>query len=347
MNILAEIKGMTYTPLLQKQLPDYSLSHFSQAFKKSSFLLDFEDGNKLSVSWWVSAKRTRSYPYARVYNTLWFSGKKVTIIPIFKDEGKDGDRDFLQWDTISLMSLLNVYVIIAYYVDAKKSTRYQHKITGQKFELEYIREELARILPYQWDALHWNLEQLERVNEVRLRASVAYQEISEKLGVEMHSQKNVHTLIEKLTENKGDFLRMSREMAQKAQQRESRTLQPKESLMGTKATITITNYLGGMYYMTVDEVRVEGDTIFLLECKHSRTGPLPSVDDIKDGLIKMILFTNISKITLDGVLYNPKAVLRLTTMNQFDPKTLKANKRKIYDLLLQEAELNDFFVEVN
>jgi hypothetical protein len=28
-------------------------------------------------------------------------------------KGKDGDRDFLQWDTISLMSLLGIYVIIA------------------------------------------------------------------------------------------------------------------------------------------------------------------------------------------------------------------------------------------
>ena len=68
--------------------------------------------NEFAVSWWVSPKRTRSYPYARVYDTLGFSGKKATIIPIIKDEGKDGDRDFLQWDTISLMSLLGVYVIV-------------------------------------------------------------------------------------------------------------------------------------------------------------------------------------------------------------------------------------------
>ena len=80
--------------------------------KFGSFLLEIDSKNQFGISWWVSAKRTRSYPYARVYDTLSFSGKKVTIIPIYKDEGFQGDRDFIQWDTISLMSLLQVYVII-------------------------------------------------------------------------------------------------------------------------------------------------------------------------------------------------------------------------------------------
>ena len=100
----------------------------------SVFLLRVDDHNTIAVSWWVSAKRTRSYPYARVYDTLSFSGKKITIIPVMKDEGKQGDRDFLQWDTIALMSLLGVYVIIGYYTDAERSLRYRHKITKQRFD---------------------------------------------------------------------------------------------------------------------------------------------------------------------------------------------------------------------
>ena len=58
----------------------------------------------------MSPKRTRSYPYERVYNSLRIS-KKITVIPVIKDEGAKGDRDFLQWDTISLMSLLDVFVL--------------------------------------------------------------------------------------------------------------------------------------------------------------------------------------------------------------------------------------------
>ena len=136
MDIFAQIKGIEYKPYLCKELDEVKMNEFDKALSsKTSFILNVDNTNKIAISWWVSAKRTRSYPYARVYNTLSFSGKKITIIPIFKDEGKDGDRDFLQWDTISLMSLLGVYVIISYYVDATQSLRYRHKIADQRFDL--------------------------------------------------------------------------------------------------------------------------------------------------------------------------------------------------------------------
>jgi hypothetical protein len=87
----------------------YDIEEFDKALSESgSFILEIDKENRIAVSRWVSPKRTRSYPYARIYDTLSFSGRKVTIIPIIKDEGKDGDRDFLPWDTISLMSLLGV-----------------------------------------------------------------------------------------------------------------------------------------------------------------------------------------------------------------------------------------------
>ncbi len=122
----------------------------------------------------MSPKRTRSYHYVRVYDTLnfqvKFSGQKVTIIPAFKDEGKERDRDFIQWDTVSLMSLLGVYVIITYYKSAEKSLSYRHKITNQRFDYEYIKEELNNILFYHSDALHWNLAQIEKVGEIAKKA---------------------------------------------------------------------------------------------------------------------------------------------------------------------------------
>ncbi|MEM0143098.1 MAG: site-specific DNA-methyltransferase, partial [Candidatus Parvarchaeum sp.] len=129
--ITAVIKGIQYTPFLCRELNHYKLSALPSAFKDATFFLDIDAQNKLAVSWWVSSKRTRSYPYARVYDSFGFAGKKLAIIPIMKDEGIEGDRDFLQWDTVSLMSLLGIYVIIAYYKDAVKSTRYTGKITEQ------------------------------------------------------------------------------------------------------------------------------------------------------------------------------------------------------------------------
>ena len=90
------------------------------------------------------------------YDTLGFSGKKVTLIPVMKDEGKQGDRDFLQWDTVALMSLLGVHVIISYYADAEKTKnpKYTDKITNQRFDLNHIRSEIDRLHSYQSDALH-------------------------------------------------------------------------------------------------------------------------------------------------------------------------------------------------
>ncbi len=60
----------------------------------------------LGYSKWVSPKRTRSYPFERIYNT-YNSSKILTVIPIIKDEGLDGDIDKIGWMTFSWMNLLN------------------------------------------------------------------------------------------------------------------------------------------------------------------------------------------------------------------------------------------------
>ncbi|MDO9546595.1 MAG: hypothetical protein Q7J07_07580, partial [Pelolinea sp.] len=128
LDVYANITGIAYTPTLCSSLREIDSDNFSNQMQLSASSKVLLGDNEIALSWWVSPKRTRSYPYARVYDTLQFAGKKATVIPIFKDEGFDGDRDFLQWDTISLMSLINVYVIISYYDSADKSTRYENKI---------------------------------------------------------------------------------------------------------------------------------------------------------------------------------------------------------------------------
>jgi|YNPMSStandDraft_1061717.scaffolds.fasta_scaffold30571_3 hypothetical protein len=86
MNIQATIKKITYRPFLCARLPQIAIADFASAFQEhASFILEFGDQNRLAVSRWVSAKRTRSYPYARVYDTLSFTGKKVTVIPVYKE----------------------------------------------------------------------------------------------------------------------------------------------------------------------------------------------------------------------------------------------------------------------
>ncbi len=312
MEISAKIDGIKYEPKLCRKLNTYNYNQLGHALSvDASFLLKIDENNKIALSWWVSPKRTRSYPYARVYDTLNFQGKKVTIIPVFKDEGKDGDRDFLQWDTISLMSLLGIYTIVAYYKYAEKSSRYANKITNQQFDICYIKDQIKNLLSYQSDALHWNICQIEQVNKIAQFALEYYKKISENLKVEMHSESSAEQRIQELNKGIENFKNLSRSLAEQAQNRELMTIQPKENLSGNKATITIKNYLGGFYYFTCDEAIIENDTVYLIEGKHSQK-KFPSGEDIKDGLVKMILFKNLKEVTINGKLYKHKPVLKLT-----------------------------------
>jgi len=348
LKITASIRAIKYKPLLCRQLPVVGDDELEKALSQhSSFLLKSADEANLAISWWVSPKRTRSYPYARVYDTLGFVGKKVTVIPAIKDEGKDGDRDFLQWDTVSLMSLLGVYVIIGYYTDAKSSALYKHKITSQRFSMPEIRQKIGELLSYQSDALHWNMSQVEHVGEIAAKALEAYKRISQTLCVEMHGNVTALKRIQELLKGKNEFMSLSRGLAEKAQKRESVTKQPKERLTGTKATLTIKNYLGGYYFFTADEAWIQGKNLYLAEGKHARGAKLPSLGDIKDGLLKMMLFTNLERVTVEEHTYNPIAVLKLTTGPGFTKYQLGDNQAKLLDLLRQEAKTNQFRILLN
>lgn len=356
--IVADIEGIRYKPYLCKDLNKsiYSIKNIEEALsKEATFMLKMEENKSIAVSWWVSPKRTRSYPYARVYDSLDFIGKKATIIPVMKDEGKDGDRDFLQWDTISLMSLLGIYTIISYYIRADKHPKYNNKITNQRFDIEHIKRTIRELLDYQSDALHWNLKQLDNVSEISNRALDAYQRISNDLNVKMHSAESIKLRIKELLKGRDNFIKLSRSLARNAQKRETVTRQPKEDLgEGKKAAITIRNCLGGNYYFTCDEIELKDDDniVYLIEGKHTATGILPSLEDIKDGLLKMILYTNLKNVTINGKQYRHIPVLKLTTKMDFKGHSLQDlfNSKKykwIINKLIEEANENNFKILLN
>lgn len=348
MDVSAKITGIKYSPYLCNELKVFDMSDIGDYLpKRTTFLLNINQYAQIAISLWVSAKRSRSYPNSRIYNCLKYQGKKVTIIPLYKDEGIGGDRDYLQWDTISLMSLLGIYAIISYYVKAVPNPRKPKKITGQKFDMDYIKEELKTLLSYQSDALHWNLLQMDNIYKIGQKALNSYKKISEQLGIEMHSEKAARTKIETLLKNKETFMHSSRQLAQMAQQREMVTIQPKENVSGKKAALNIKNYLGGYYFFTCDEVELSGDNIFLIESKHSKEDKLPSLDDIKEGLIRMILFTNLKNVTVGNKEYSPVAVLKLTTKGEFSLNTLSKIKLTQLKLLKKEAKENGFRVFIN
>lgn len=72
------------------------------------------------------------------------------------------------------------------------------------------------------------------------------------------------------------------------------------------------NNLGGNYTLTADEVFLtENGTLVIQESKNAG-GTLPSEDDIKDGLFKLLLYSSIDTLYLSGeqVLFTTR--LRLT-----------------------------------
>jgi ABC-type oligopeptide transport system substrate-binding subunit len=76
---------------------------------------------------------------------------------------------------------------VGYYVEAERNPNFTNKITNQKFDVEYLKNEIVRLSYYQSDALHWNLEQIDKIWEIANRALDFYNKISKNLGVEMHS----------------------------------------------------------------------------------------------------------------------------------------------------------------
>lgn len=360
-SIEAKIKSVKYVPTMCKQLNKIEVSNlddFKNFFQdNANFILNYED-EKYALSKWVSPKRTRSYPRARVYDTYQHKNR-ITIIPLVKDEGKDGDRDYLQFDTISLMSLLQVYVIIGYYHSAEKKEGYDNKITNQKFDFEYIKEQIEDLINFQSDALHWNIKQLSQLESVSEKVEKGYYEkIAEETEVEMHSKSYFKNRMSDINQDVEDFKKLSRSLSEEAQNREVVTLQPKESLSNNdKATVTIKNYLGGEYYLTTDEHKIINNDLFLIEKKHT-SKKIPSLNDIKNGVVLMILFTNLSETYLDEKEYTPRPVIGITG-NSFkgycsnnpniednvDIKLTKNDQSKI-DNIFNEANQNGFDVYI-
>lgn len=328
MDIYGEITGIRYELFTSKELVEIVFNDFDVNTMPASCLISDKKYN-FSISKWVSPKRTRSYPFERVYNML-SNQKRITVIPIIKDEGIAGDRDYIQWDTISLMSLLDVYVIFAYYDKAEKHKTKENKITSQKFPNEYVKKKIKEISNYHSSPLHWNLQEIhETLPSLIDTLQNAYNKISKELNVEMHSSGGIEKFKTHFFEGVEEFMQTSRRKAKEAQNRERLTMQPKEALSTeTKATITIKNYLGGLYYLTTDEIKITKKKLYLIEAKHSSKSKLPSISDIKDGLLKMILYCNIKNVSIDNKAFTAIPILKLTSSQLIGNLTSEMNEQQ-------------------
>jgi hypothetical protein len=310
------VSNVRYTACLVKELPEYDFAEFDINKASRCGKIVVPDGS-LAYSKWVSPKRTRSYPFARLYDIL-NAPKRITVIPVIKDEGDDGDFDRIQYSTISWMNLLDIYIILAYYNSAEKSMRsgqsQKNKISKQMFDSRFVNEQIDEMLKYKNSALHWNFRLMgSRYVDIYRAALNAYQNISVTTGVLMHDRKEQEKYLNEFAKNFEGFKRISLIGSREASLREVSAFHINEYLSdGAKARFHIRNYLGGAYYLTADEVIEEGNMYVIQESKNATKGLLPSLDDVKDGLFKLALFSNIDVLLLDNQKVELKVRLKLT-----------------------------------
>lgn len=98
---------------------------------------------------------------------------------------------------------------------------------------------------------------------------------------------------------------------------------------GCKGVFEIENDLGGIYHLTADEIIIDKQNYIIQESKNSSKKCLPSIDDIQDGLFKLILYSNLDnlylgekqlqfscRLKLTGINIKSKIILSESTQNQ-------------------------------
>jgi hypothetical protein len=316
LNFEGFIKDVQYKAFLAEDLPKHNHEGFDINAVETSGKIIFPNG-EFAYSKWVSPKRTRSYPFERLYNTF-NSPMRLTVIPVLKDEGLDGDLDRIQYSTISWMNLLNIYIVLAYYDKAIKNARplqvSKNKITNQEFNVHAVNEQMSKISQYKQSALHWNRSLIEEsFVEIYKLALDSYEKISKKSGAKVHDRSVQEQYLATIMHDFENFKNISLRGSKGASIRETQTSHGFEYLSdGAKATFQIENYLGGIYYLTADEVIQSRDVYIIQESKNSTTGFLPSLSDIKDGLFKLILYSNLDTLRLDSKSVNFESCLKLT-----------------------------------
>ncbi len=331
------------------KLPIYEWSQFDINECEPACKVRMPDGSVVALSRWRGPKRTRTYPLAKVYDTYSHNGKIVTVIPIVKDEGRgerknDTNLDRINFITLSWMNLMNIYVILAWYEQADRIDDF--RITNQKFCNEYIINKIFEISSYKMDAHHWNKQHFENeFVQIYECAIESYKIISLNLNVKMHSFERHERFLSQVRSQaypyKLDierFKQISLPRSQRSAFSEARTMHHLEQVgLSAKGLFEITNVLGGRYYLTADEViLLDKDTVLIQESKNSTHSALPSKDDIKDGLFKLLLFSQLSYLQIEGVPVGFQTRLRLT--GQF---------RGRFELPSEESQLKEFVNQNN
>ncbi len=283
------------------ELPKFSLNELKSVETiEKSFLVDV-DGRQIAISYWIGSKRSRTYPFPRLYDILQEKNiKKIALIPIVKDEGPPdengkhkGERDYLAWSTFTMCSFLNVYLIPTFHVKATQSTRYANKVTNHDVDRTYVIEKIKEISKTTKSPKEWNGEQRQNLGSIVGAALDGYERIRAETGIPI----DIPTIAKKLETRKNgeDFKNDSQQASLQARCTEVKTAeQQRERLFELlKCPIDLIHDTKEVIFWAPDGYIQKNDCVYLVESKNSRN--MPSMSQIKDALLKIILYCGIKE----------------------------------------------------
>lgn len=328
---------------------------FVQAMQENRkiFRSKFFNRDSVAISVWTTPKRTKTYPFTRVYDTLSYDGTKITIIPVLVDYGINGERGKVQPNTIDWMTGLGVYVILGVYIDADKgevgglaknagvNTKSREGATkfakGQRFNLRHIQAQIEKIFENKPDVKTWNGHQITLIPSLLEGAINNYKRLSDKLKVPLGNFSILEKKVKIWKNDSKKFLADCEKESKGAQNREVKSDHALENVPGVKGKINIDLGESKKLYLTSDSVEIKKNKclITLLEGKNTTSDKLPGWGDIKDALMKLMIFKK-SDFSFEDKKYEKKLVCYLTSENKDIEKF-----KKEYNSLIEECDVND------
>ena len=357
-----KLTDLEYISKWRSTLNEYSLETALGGDSKKNVFWYNHNNEKAAISVWTSPKRTKTNPLPRVYTTLNHDAIKITVIPVLKEEGASGEQNMVHANTVYWMTGLGVYVIIAYYNEAKlgkigkQSTNAKEgkpskegtvKIGSQTLELASIKEQIHKIIKEKPNIAIWNDEQIKKIPELLDIAIKRYRYLGNKLNVPLRvkSLQNKENANKEWKQDLSKLLKYFTKLEIDAQDRETKTNHKHEDISivyGKKVKFNIDCGKSRMLYLTADAVDVNKDNkvIIITEAKNTTKDKFPSSDNMKDDLMKLMLFKK-TDFKIDDVSYTKK--LRCCLKGQGSSEEFK----KEFSEFIEECNANDIELVFN
>ena len=360
------IRELHYNACVIEPLKKFPLREFDINRAKASGIIETET-TEVAYAKWVSPKRTQISSLARTYNSYSASktvSKTLAIVPVLKDDGRDGDLDKLHYSTVSSLNLLNTYLVLGYHNHADKNSTPgsidRDKLTNHRFESESIRSQIQAIIDYPKNAFHWNKQLLETQFGNTLRQALdAYWKISDRTSVKIHPYTGMDQYQTSVIADLEAFKKNSLTKSQDDADSSPGVALLKYQVSGSRATFTMETDRGGRYPLVPESLFWLTDRYVIQESRNSPKKPFLDLSEIQEALLKLIPYSSLHSLQLNGEAVQFSVRLKLTgfrlvsqVMLPATPETIEAffthntgilneSDHRVIHLLNQEAEQND------